>query len=111
MCVKKLLTFIKNEFAPYIPWMGLFTIPKFILGVTEGMWVKLIDHLFMIIKRYIYITRCTEGILNDRALINYIRFHFNLERSMLVYKNGRGDIFENKWNPLYPILLSELGLV
>ena len=62
----------------------------------------------MIIKRYIYITRCREGSLNKEALLDYIHYHFDLERNFLVHKKGSINIFENKLNPLN-VLLGSLG--
>ena len=98
-------TFVQSKFASDIPkWGGFFTPEIFLLGVTEDNMARLINHLFMIIKRYIYVTRCTEGTSNEKALLDFIHYHFDLEHSMLIYKNGRIDIFDNKWKPLYPTL-------
>ena len=101
--IQNLWTFIKNKFSPYVAWQNLFTCSNFILG-TIGDTVLLTNHVFMIIKRYIYIIRCREGSLNKEALLDYIRYHFDLERNFLVHKKGSINIFENKWNPLNVLL-------
>ena len=76
--IQNLLTFIKNKLSPYIAWQTIFTCRNLILGTMEGDKVFLTNHVFMIIKRYIYITRCKEGFLNKQALLDYIHKNITL---------------------------------
>ena len=73
-----------------------FQLSNFLLGITEGDKVMLINHLFMIIKRYIYTTRCKEGVLNEAGLLHYICYHYELECNMIIHKKGNGHILPKK---------------
>ena len=105
--VTNLLISIKNGLAPCLHWENLFNCQNFLLGVTEGDNAMLINHLFMIIKRYIYTTRCKEGVLNEADLLHYIRYHYELECNMIVHKKGNGHILQKKWNPIHLMLISQ----
>ena len=92
---------LKPLLATYIN-MEIFRETNFLLGISGVENEKLINHLFMIIKRYIYVTKCLEKELNFTALLNYIRFHFLLEKNLSDVKRNGKNVFNGKWGPLLP---------
>ena len=92
---------LKPLLATYIN-MENFRETNVLLGISGVENEKLINHLFMIIKRYIYVTKCLEKELNFTALLNYIRFHFLLEKNLSDVKRNGKNVFNGKWGPLLP---------
>jgi len=76
-----------------------------LLGYTELCNANLVNHMFNIIKRYIYVTKCTESNLNLERVINIIKFHFKIEKNIVECRHGNINIFENKWKPLEQLLV------
>ena len=64
-----------------------------LLGCIQSSNDILINHIFSITKRYIYITKCTEGVLNITRLVSIILFHYNLEKNISIFR-GNQPIFE-----------------
>ena len=57
----------------------------------------LLNHLLLIVKRYIYSCKYTKHNLNFIETINIIKYHRNIEKFILSEKE---DMFKNKWENL-----------
>ena len=57
----------------------------------------LLNHLLLIVKRYIYSCKYTKHNLNLIETINIIKYHRNIEKFILSEKE---DMFKNKWENL-----------
>ena len=56
----------------------------------------LLNHLVLIVKRYIYSCKYTKHTLNFIEIINIIKYHRNIEKFTLSEK----EMFKNKWDNL-----------
>ena len=81
-----------------------FQIKHFIIGIKNIQNEKLVNHIFMIIKRYIYVTKCMDKNLNLLALLSYIKFHYTLEKNLIIKNNKNIGIFQEKWALLVPVI-------
>ena len=66
-----------------------------LLGYLGTQNYTLVNHLFNIIKRYIYITKCKECALSLERLFELLKFVYSLE-GIVVKQTGKMQIFKEK---------------
>ena len=71
---------------------------NFILGIDGPINDRLINPIFCLTKRYIYITKCKE-----KELPNLIKYH-EIELRLDSMKSKNQQILEFKWKPIMPVL-------
>ena len=62
--------------------------------------MHLINHLLIIIKRYIYISKFVPSKLNILAVYNSIREVYDIEKNIVIRKCINDKKLKSKWNPL-----------
>ena len=75
-----------------------------IIGVKNSENDKLTNFVFLLVKRYIYVTRCIQKTLNLSAFINMLTEYCKLELLGARLK-GNMSKFDVKWIPLKSLLL------
>ena len=88
-----------NKLEPFLDIKSFVNPTNILLGCCDSTGNILINHIFVIVKRYIYISKCMEKSLSIDKVLGLIKYYHNIELNMLVVK-GRPDIFESKWSKL-----------
>ena len=77
-----------------------------ILGVlthVNSVESKMLNHLIIMVKRYIYVTKCLERYLNISELLRFIKNHYDIEKD-IAFRNNTVDICNKKWNHSFNII-------
>ena len=75
-----------------------------LLGCTFTENDDLINHMFNIIKRYVYVTKCTDNQLNTNQVLNILKYYYKLEKSIVKFRECNASNFESKWKPIESLL-------
>ena len=76
---------------------GILTAENILLGYKQSEHSRLINHLLILIKHYIYKKKSLEQNLNVSSIIHVIANHAKLERVIAERKGKNLQIFYNKW--------------
>ena len=75
-----------------------------LLGYQGNKYPRLINHIFNIIKRYIYVTKCIERNLNLEIVLKMIKKHQQIEKYIAQNKSNSSYIHIDKWSPILELL-------
>ncbi len=101
--VKELWQLLVGKLSPCMKLeQDVSNIESIMCGVLCDDNYKLVNHILLITKKYIYNTRCKDTTLNIKELLNMILTCYNIEKQIA---NGRCNEnvmkkFEDKWKPL-----------
>ena len=93
-----------NWFHPYISLGHLITDKNILLGQNLDVNSRLINHIIIITKYYIYVQRCCKINLSLIGVLKYIRKYYDLEKYSLNVFKFKKDIYEAKWLPIVEII-------
>ena len=79
---------ITNILLPYVDLSNHINKKNILLG-TENANELLINHLFIIIKRYIYVQRCKERTISIQGVIRFIKQYYDMDSNL----SGRTDMW------------------
>ena len=86
---------------PFIGLRNVLNAKTVLLGYIDKYKNKIINHIINIIKRTIYITKCSESSLSTERTCNIIKYYYSLEKNIVEYSRcGNMTIFEKKWSHL-----------
>lgn len=74
-----------------------------LLGNTEYECNQLLNHLCILIKRYIYVSKCLEKQLDITGCVRLIKNCYIVEKNIAV-ANDNMKGFDCKWNKMHPII-------
>ena len=91
------------DIARMLPSELNFTLTKrnIIIGSTHML--NLLNHVCILGKRYIYVTRCLKQHLNVTSFINKLKQVYLVEKTA-AFLNNKSTIFDLKWSPLKNLL-------
>lgn len=77
-----------------------------LLGEIVGKHSALLNHLSMLGKRYIYVSKCLERELNIHGFVRIVTYCYMIEKNVAAMKENVKNFenFENKWKILKPIV-------
>jgi len=97
-CIQNIWDGIVKEFK------GDFNIQQYVkkeyvlLGVETALNKTLINHIFIVVKRYIYIIKCTKRKLSIQGVLRYIKSEYEIEKQIAV-SSDKVKLLK-KWEPL-----------
>jgi len=77
--IKDLCNNFACEIKSYIDLSKHLKLRNIMMGVVNQEHEKLINFLFVIVKRYIYVTRCKEQNIHIHSLFNYVKKYYNID--------------------------------
>ena len=93
-----------NWFQPYIFLSPMMTDKNVLFGKYLEVNSRLINHVVIITKYYIYVQRCCKKNLSLIGLLKYIKKYYDLEKYSLNAFNFKREIYEAKWSPIAGII-------
>ena len=82
----------------------ILTAENILLGYKRSEHSRLINHLLILIKHYIYKTKSLEQNLNVSSIIHVITNHAKLERIIAERKGKNLQFYYNKWGPILNVI-------
>ncbi len=76
-----------------------FSHQQILLGITDFEYNEMYNHIFTIVKQYLYATRCMNVKPNAIAIVKKIDNDIETEK-IIAYKNNTVRKFEKKWSPI-----------
>ena len=76
-----------------------FSNQQILLGIIDFEYCEMYNHVFTIVKQYLYATRCLDVKPNTIAVVKKINDDIESEK-IIAYKNNTIRKFEKKWNPI-----------
>ena len=83
----------KDSLIQYIDLGPHMTKANILLGTKNTKETELINIIFILVKRYIYVQRCREKVTSRQGLIAFIKKHYTLETNTV-------HVNINRWSPL-----------
>ena len=103
--VKELWVKLAEKMKPYLD-ITFFLEPHIVLlGCIETEHKMCLNHIFNIVKKYIYSVKCNERNLCLQYLLRIIKLHYQIERNLVLMYNKNLEIFTRKWQPIESMLL------
>ena len=94
---------VSEQFNQYLDLKMFLNAKSVLLGYLGDYNSSLVNHIFNIIKRYIYLTKCKECMLSSESLFKILRHVYHLEK-IIVEHSGKLQFFLDKWDPVHPLL-------
>ena len=66
-------------------------------GINDEGHNRLVNYLFILVKRYIYVVRCTEKDISKKGLFNFVKKYFILDACSKASTYNRA-----KWDQVKP---------
>ena len=95
---------LAEKMKPYLDITSHLEPHKVLLGCLDIENRRCINHLFNIVKKYIYSTKCNEKRLCLEYLLRIIKQYYIIENNLVHMCNKSVEIFKNKWQPLERML-------
>ena len=103
--VKELWINLAENMKPYLDITPFLKPQNVLLGCLQIEHKMCINHIFNIVKRYIYSTKCNEKKLCPQYLLRIIKQHYLIERNLVQMYDKSVEIFTKKWRQIEPIFL------
>ena len=71
-----------------------------LLGYKGEENTLLINHLLIIIKQYIYATKCLEHTLHTDSVLHKIEYHIKMEKVIAMRADKSIDLYYKKWRTI-----------
>ena len=91
---------LAERMKPYLDITSHLEPQNVLLGYLETENRRFLNHLFNIVKRYIYSTKCNGKQLCLEYLVKIIKQYYTIENNLVHMCNKSVEIFKNKWQPL-----------
>ena len=75
---------------------------KVLLGGTENKNKDFLNYLFIVVKKYIYNTKCKEQQLSVKCCISLLQYYHSLEQCIVTDGYGIVKGFADKWEFFSP---------
>lgn len=98
--VKKLWSSVIDILEPYINLREVINNKCVLLGTNSGENKILVNHIINVIKRYIYVTKCSDRKLSYQGALAKVREVFHIEQNIKLQYNKEYSFLNNKWDPL-----------
>ena len=95
MQIKNLWQDFANKLQPYIDIQRFLSKDLIIFGVEMNENELLINHLLILVKRYIYVQKCREKTICVNGLLTFVKQQFILDTN-----SGSNECKTKKWLPL-----------
>ena len=103
--VKDFWVKLSEKMKPYLDITSNLSPQNVLLGCLDSKNKMCLNHLFSIVKRYIYSTKYNGKNLSLEYLVRIFRQHYLIESNLVHMCNKNAETFRNKWRPIEPMLV------
>ena len=103
--VKELWGKLAEKMKLYLDITHLLKLQNVLLGCLQIEHKMCLNHIFNIVKKYIFSTKCNEKKLCLQYLLRIIKQQYLIERNLVEMYDRNVELFNKKWRPIEPLLL------